>query len=109
MDWNPARVQIKRDFLRIGCATQCKRSPQGGMASESQFFLNREDTHADTAIFFQRRLTRQNERGFRKVHLPCYGLHFRVGESPAIEKNRQWIAGKTLPGKHVPLRETQPP
>ena len=78
------------------------------MAGERQFFLHREDAHADAALFLQRRLARQNERGFREVHLPGYGLHFRICQSPAIEENCQRIARKTTGGKYIQLHEGAP-
>ncbi len=82
-------------------------SSQRRMAGKGQLFLHRKDAHPNAALSFQRRVARQNEGGFREVHLAGDGLHFLVRESPAIEKNSQRIAGKMLRREDIQLHEAE--
>src|SRR5580693_8941833 len=109
LNWNLAHVEIQHNLPHSCRPAQLKCGSQRRMTGERQLFLYREDSHPHPTFAFDRRSTRQDERGLGKIHLPRQRLHFFVAQPSAISKNRYGIALKTLRGEHVQLHEGKPP
>ena len=90
-------------------ATQNESGAERGMSGERQFFLHREDTHADTTVFFRSGFPGKNESSFREVHFARQSLHLSGAEAAAVEENRQRVSGESAIRKDIHLHHGELP
>src|SRR4029077_9308117 len=73
---------------------QIQRCAERRMPGKRQFLLDREDADLLSFPGFSGSIARENESGFRKIHLVRQGLHLGVSQPASVRKNRQRITRK---------------
>ncbi len=73
----------------------------GGVARHGHLAPGREDAHPDVGV---RPFRRQDEGGFREVHLLRHGLHRLGREAARVEEDGQLVAAELLPREDVEVQ-----